>query len=230
MTERRPHVVDRSADHFEIGPSAVTWDEGGLTVRINERGMPLPRRISGTVRLFPSAVETRRLTLDVAGRHRWQPIAPCARVEVSLEQPSMSWSGSGYFDTNEGDRPLEADFLRWDWSRAAVPGGTAILYDIQRPDGDLTLAMRYGATGGVEDFPAVPPEHLPRTAWRVDRRICAGSPFVTQTLEDTPFYARSVVAADLLGERVTAVHESLSLTRFANPLVQGMLAFRMPRV
>ena len=111
-----------------------------------------------------------------------------------------------------------------------MPGGTAILYDIQRPDGDLTLAMRYGTGGGVTDVTPAAPVDLPRTAWRIDRRICAGSPRVLATLEDTPFYARSIVAADLLGERVTAIHESLSLPRFANPMVQAMLAFRMPRV
>lgn len=230
MTERRPHVVDRSPGHFQIGPSDLAWDGGGLIAHINERGMPLPRRIKGTLRLFPAAVETRRLPLDAAGRHRWRPIAPCARVEVTLEQPALSWRGSAYFDTNEGDRPLEADFVRWDWSRADIPGGTAILYDLQRPDGDLTLAMRYNARGGVEDFTPPPPVALPRTKWRVERRICAGDARVTQTLEDTPFYARSVVEASLLGGHVTAMHESLSLRRFANPVVQAMLAFRMPRV
>ena len=50
-----------------------------------------------------------------------------------------------------------------------------------------------------------------------------------QTLEDAPFYARSVIATRLRGEDVTAVHESLSLDRFRAPWVQAMLPFRIPR-
>lgn len=50
-----------------------------------------------------------------------------------------------------------------------------------------------------------------------------------RTLTDAPFYARSVIGTHLLGEPVTAIHESLSLTRFASPWVQAMLPFRMPR-
>ncbi|WP_428484694.1 carotenoid 1,2-hydratase [Rhodopila sp.] len=229
MTERGPRSVARGADFLSIGPSALSWDGSGLTVRIDEIGVPVPRRVRGTVRLYPSAVESRTLALDTAGRHRWRPIAPCARVEVMLDQPGLSWSGPAYFDTNSGDRPLEADFLRWDWSRAAVPGGTAVLYDVVRRDGALTLAMQYAAAGGVEDFAAPPPVALPRTRWRVPRRICAAAPRVTETLEDTPFYARSVVQADLLGQQVTAMHESLAMDRFSAPWVQAMLPFRMPR-
>jgi carotenoid 1,2-hydratase len=229
MTERGGAVVQRGTDVLTIGPSALSWDGTGLTVRIEEIGVPLPRRIRGVVRLYPSAVESRVLQLDSAGRHRWRPIAPCARVEVALEKPGVSWSGPGYFDTNNGDRPLEADFVRWDWSRMRVPGGSALLYEVDRPDGPLTLAMRYDDAGGVTDFVAPPSVALDRTAWGVRRRISAGSPSVLETLEDTPFYARSVVDAEILGERVTAMHESLSMERFTRPWVQAMLPFRMPR-
>ena len=54
-------------------------------------------------------------------------------------------------------------------------------------------------------------------------------PVVLDTLEDTPFYARSVIAAGLAGQRVTAMHESLSMDRFSTAWVQAMLPFRMPR-
>jgi carotenoid 1,2-hydratase len=231
MTERDSSAVHRTPDYLAIGRSMLSWDGQGLTVNLDEIGMPLPipRRVRGTVRLYPSSVSTKGLVLDSAGRHRWQPIAPCARVEVELGQPGISWSGPAYFDTNAGDRPLEDDFVRWDWSRAPIPGGTAVLYDLERRDGPFSLALRYGAAGGVEDFVAPPSLPLPKTGWRVDRRIGLDSPSVVETLEDTPFYTRSIVAGQLLGGQVTAMHESLSMDRFTNPIVQAMLPFRMPR-
>ena len=70
---------------------------------------------------------------------------------------------------------------------------------------------------------------LPRTLWRVPRRISAGAPTVVDTLEDTPFYARSVIGAEMLGTQVNAMHESLAMDRFTAPWVQAMLPFRMPR-
>ncbi len=229
MTERAGGPAARGRDFIAIGRSGMSWGGNGLTVALSEVALPLPRRILGTVRLVPSSVESRVTALDAAGRHRWQPIAPCARVEVAMEQPNLSWSGPAYFDTNSGDRPLEADFDRWDWCRAPVPGGTVVLYDVDRPDGRTALAMRYAADGGVEDFEVPRRVALPRTAWRVGRTVCALDPVVRETLEDTPFYARSVVEGEVLGQRVTALHESLSLRRFSNPVVQAMLPFRMPR-
>ena len=230
MTERKTGAVQRENNFLSIGPSALSWDGSSLTIQIQEISAPIPRRIRGTVRLYPSAVETRVLPLDTAGHHRWQPIAPCARVEVSLDSPSLSWSGPAYFDTNNGDRPLEADFIHWDWCRTPIPGGTAIVYDVVRRDGPLTLAMRYDNAGGVQNCPAPPTIALPRTLWRVPRRIAAVAPTVVHTLEDTPFYARSVVNAEVLGHPVTAMHESLDMKRFTAPWVQAMLPFRMPRV
>ena len=233
LTERGAASVSRGADWLAIGPSRILWDGSGLTVRIDEVSAPVPRRIRGTVRLYPAAVEQRVMTLDTAGRHRWRPIAPCSRVEVVLDRPALSWSGSAYLDTNQGDRPLEADFHRWDWSRAPVPNGSAILYDVVRRGSEdrLTLALRYGASGGVVDFEAPESRPLPRSGWRVERRIGSEvAPHVIETLEDTPFYARSVVGARWLGEPVAAIHESLSLDRFRLPIVKAMLPFRMPRV
>jgi carotenoid 1,2-hydratase len=229
MTERDSGAVHRTSDYLAIGRSVLSWDGKGLTVRIDEVGMPFPRRVRGTVRLYPQAVSTRGLVLDAAGLHRWQPIAPCARVEVELGQPEISWSGPAYFDTNAGDRPLEDDFVRWDWGRAPIPGGTAVLYDLERRDGPFSIALRYDAAGGVEDFVPPPSVTLERTGWRVPRRIGLDSPSVVETLEDTPFYTRSVVAGTLLGGPVTAMHESLSMDRFTMPVVQAMLPFRMPR-
>jgi carotenoid 1,2-hydratase len=93
----------------------------------------------------------------------------------------------------------------------------------------MTLAMRYDDAGGVTDFAAPAAVELPRTMWRVPRRISAGAPSVVDTFDDTSFYARSIIAAKMLGHRVEAMHESLVMDRFTAPVVQAMLPFRMPR-
>jgi carotenoid 1,2-hydratase len=73
---------------------------------------------------------------------------------------------------------------------------------------------------------------LPTTrVWRIGRAAHGegGQARVVATLEDTPFYARSVIATRLLGREATAVHESLDLNRFASRWVKLLLPFRMPR-
>jgi carotenoid 1,2-hydratase len=52
---------------------------------------------------------------------------------------------------------------------------------------------------------------------------------VLRSLEDGPFYTRSLVESRWYGRTVVAVHESLDLDRFVRPAVQAMLPFRMPR-
>jgi carotenoid 1,2-hydratase len=54
-------------------------------------------------------------------------------------------------------------------------------------------------------------------------------PRVLATLEDTPFYVRSMVHAGLLGETVTSMHETLDLDRLLSLPVRLMLPVRMPR-
>ena len=232
LTERGRTALDRGPAHLRIGPSALRWDGDALTVRIDEVTAPVPSRIRGVVRVHPAALTGRRFTLDEAGRHRWSPVAPISRVEVELARPALRWSGPGYLDTNDGSAPLEEDFTHWDWCRAPVREGAAILYNTsRRVGGDQSLALRVGANGGVEPFPPPPRAALPRTLWRVGRetRADGGQASVRRTLEDTPFYARSVLNTRLQGWDATAVHESLQLRRFSNPVVQAMLAFRVPR-
>mgnify|MGYP001039074853 FL=1 len=62
-----------------------------------------------------------------------------------------------------------------------------------------------------------------------ETRSDGGRSRVLATYEDTPFYARSLLASTLGGEPVRAVHESLSLDRFRNPMVRLMLPLRIPR-
>jgi carotenoid 1,2-hydratase len=231
LTERPSASRDRAS--LSIGPSDLSWDGNALTIRIAETTVPFPSRLRGTVVVHPAGLTGRTETLDATGRHRWSPIAPVGRVAVSMEQPALRWSGQAYLDSNAGDRPLEDDFIRWDWSRADLPDGAALLYDVERRDGsDRSLALRIDRAGGAAPFAPPPRAALPSTGWRVRRATRADADFrptVRQTLEDTPFYARSVLDTRLLGQDTIAVHESLSLDRFRNPIVQMMLPFRMPR-
>ncbi|MBV8911952.1 MAG: carotenoid 1,2-hydratase, partial [Acetobacteraceae bacterium] len=152
---------------------------------------------------------------------------------VTMQSPSLRWAGDGYLDSNEGDAPLEDDFVEWDWCRAPRNGGTAILYDAtRRVGGEHGLALHIAADGAVEPFAPPPRAALPGTRWRIRRRTrcdADAAPALRKTLEDAPFYARSVVETQLGGERLVAVHETLSLDRFRRPWVQAMLPFRIPR-
>ena len=232
MTERSSKTVQRNACSLRIGPSNMSWDKGVLTVAIDEITVPWGKRLRGVVRLYPSAVLNESYALDAAGLHQWCPIAPCARVEVELTQPELRWTGSGYLDSNRGERPLEKDFSSWNWSRATLASkGSAVLYDATRLDGSpLSLALAFGADGRVQSFAPPPAVDLPATAWRLARSTRSElASKVLQNLEDGPFYSRSLLRTRLLGEDMIAVHESLSLQRWKQPVVQCMLPFRMPR-
>jgi carotenoid 1,2-hydratase len=233
MTERRSAAVTRGKDHFTVGPSQVAWDGDSLKIEINETTNPFPSRLRGTIRVHPSALTETSFDLDGSGQHRWWPIAPCARIEVDLAQPGLRWIGDGYFDLNHGDAPLEQDFVGWEWSRAGTRKGTVISYDVSARGGrDNNLALRIDRSGTIESVEPLALSRLARTGWRIARsaRADASVPVkVVQTLEDAPFYARSQLAATLFGEATDVMHESLSLDRFRNPIVQAMLPFRMPR-
>jgi len=232
MTERSRASVERSADHFRIGPSALRWHGDRLVIDIDEHAAPLPRRVRGRVTLHPSALNNFVTPLDAGGRHRWGPIAACSRVEVEMAHPAARWSGHAYFDSNEGDEPIDRPFVEWDWSRASLrDGSTGVIYDVQNKQGpDRVLALRFAPDGGVQPFEAPPRHALPTTLWRIPRRLRSDAPpRELQRLEDAPFYARAVLAAGLLGEPVSAMHETLNLPRLVSPLVQKMLPWRMPR-
>jgi len=235
MTERGKQQLTRSARHFQVGQSHLTWTEDGrLEASINERAAPLPFAMRGTIRLTPKALTNAAFALDEAGLHHWRPIAPTCRIEIAFDDPKLAWSGSGYLDSNRGARLPEHDFERWDWSRATTREGTAILYDMdRRVGGRKVLALDIAADGRVSEFAPPPRRPLPQgRLWRAKRFVqCEDGfqPRVLDTLEDTPFYARSFVQTRLRDETVACFHESLMLDRLTNPIVQRMLPFRMPR-
>ncbi len=237
MTERSEDALSASPDRFQVGPSSAVWEDGKLILEVDEVAVPAPRRVRGRIVLHPQAVTDRCYTLDPNARHRWWPIAPLSRVEVDLPRPGLKWSGEGYMDSNEGSEPLEAGFKEWSWSRAHLGQGAnqraAMLYDPMFKDGSRhSLSVTIKPDGSAEEFEPPPLVDLPKTLWRVGRETRAdigAEPCIVSTLEDAPFYSRSILSTRLLGEDVTAMHEGLDLGRFASPVVQCMLPFRMPR-
>lgn len=232
MTERSRSAVSRDRDRLHIGPSRLSWDGRALAIEVREWAVPVPRRVHGHIQVHPTVIHGEPLLLDPSGRHQWTPVAPSARVEVTLQHPALRWSGTGYLDYNAGTEPLERGFHHWSWSRAATRRGPVVLYETQPTSGPTNaLALHFDRDGRRHTMPAPPEAPLPRSRWGLSRstRSEDGQARLVASWEDTPFYSRSLVAARMMGQPVTAVHESLSLRRFAAPWVQVMLPFRMPR-
>ena len=233
MTERPRAGVQQTAKSLAIGPSALWWDADALTIRVDEITVPIPGRVRGTVKVFPEATTRSINKLDAEGAHMWWPIAPASRIEAVFQDPPLRWSGHGYLDANFGDRPLDTCFHRWDWSHASLRHRTLVLYEVERRDGtDLLLAMEFDRAGNASDFSPPALRRLPSRRWRIDRRTRADPeqvPAIVKTLEDTPFYARSIIDTALLSQRTKAMHECLSLDRFRKRWVRALLPFRMPR-
>jgi carotenoid 1,2-hydratase len=238
MTERNRAACDRTRDHFQIGPSSLSCSDRGLTWNINEIANPLPRRLHGQVFADMGQgwhPDVFSLTADAA--HRWGPLQARARVQVRFERPALKWEGWAYIDSNEGDEAIHEGFSDWDWSRAHLADHTtAVLYDVRSPGMDAqnsqVLAMRFTPGQGPERFNAGIRQSLGKTAWGIQRHSFREGSKPTRleaSLEDTPFYARSVIRATMLGEDVVAMHETLDARRFASPWVQSLLPWRMPR-
>ncbi|MCA9656296.1 MAG: carotenoid 1,2-hydratase [Myxococcales bacterium] len=233
LTEHPRDRVQREADVLALGGSTLAWEDDALVARVDERSAGLGLPLRGTIRLRPRGRWTSPLALDPAGRHHWWAVAPLAAIEVEMERPGLRFSGSGYHDTNFGAEPLEHGFHRWSWSRAELRRGTAVLYDAQPRDGAPSEhGLLFRPDGEVLPLAAPARHALARTGWglpRATRSDDGPSPVLRRTLEDTPFYSRSLVETTLDGQRVAAMHESLCLDRFARPWVQRLLPFRIRR-
>ncbi|WP_421694614.1 carotenoid 1,2-hydratase [Aestuariivirga sp.] len=231
MTERGKRFVSRNETRLAIGPSAMRWEEGALVIDIDEVTVPLPSRLKGQVRLMPSAICHHDVALDPQGQHSWRPVAPFSRIEVALDRPKLSWSGIGYHDSNWGSVPLEDSFESWVWSRAATKEGSSIVYDTRLRSGEnRAFAIDISADGGVTGRAVPPRQEMTGTFWRMARHMRSARPFrAVSLLEDSPFYARTLLRMQTEHGEADAFHESLSLARFRSPVVQMMLPFRMPR-
>ncbi len=235
MTERPRTDLARSRTRLAVGRSSLEWQEGNISISIDECAVPMPRAVKGSIRLTDLTPGCAAIELDGKGAHFWRPVAPHARIFVDFKQPLSSWSGNAYFDCNWGREPLEQAFKRWTWARAHAGRRTHVIYDAERRDGSrFSLAKSLSEQGDRDDFEPPPEAPLPPSmVWRMPRamRSCRNSPpSVVKTFEDTPFYARSLVQGTIGDHRLSWMHESLSLDRVANPVVRLMLPFRMPRL
>jgi carotenoid 1,2-hydratase len=231
MTERGISRVNRTSDRFDVGPSSMRWENDSLVINFEERCAPLPRALKGQVTFKPSHFYDVPIALDPAAKHFWQAVAPHGRIVVECEQPELSWSGTAYHDMNWGDEPLENGFKTWNWCRAISKQGIKVLYDLERRDGTSKTFGQLYKDGSITDIAIPSQKALPHGFWGMPRNVNSEEETtLIAKLEDAPFYTRNHVELALDGERCNAFHESLSLQKFTNPVVQMMLPFRMPRV
>lgn len=233
MTERGEGSVDFGARACRIGPSRAAWNGRELIFSIDERACPAPVPVRGEVRATLPHVLTTEYQIDHRGGHWWRPIAPSCQVDVDLKSPNLKWSGHGYLDANRGDEPLEDGFEYWDWRRSPTPdGGAAIAYNVTTADGrkrDLALRIEADGIATHQEIEPVVNVH-PTLLWRMPRRTTAAArPRVLATLEDTPFYSRSILELPVDGAPTRAVHETLSAPRLRAGWVTHLLPYRMPR-
>jgi carotenoid 1,2-hydratase len=124
----------------------------------------------------------------------------------------------------------------WDWSRATMrDGSTAVIYDVRQHQAkDRVLALKFDPKGTVSSIEVPERKHtLPMTLWRIYRNMRSdmeSGVSIVETLEDTPFYARSVLRTTHMDEAVTVMHETLHVPRLTALSTQLLLPWRMPRV
>ncbi len=201
-----------------------------MLVHLDERTAPWGRPLKGRVRIDLEYGALAPYQLDRAGEHHWWPIGARATAEVELDAPSLRFRGSAYHDCNFGRVPLEDTFDSWNWSRADVGDDVCVVYDVRERDGaGAPLSVRLGPRGAAA-LRADVLTPLPRGFWGVERSMRSHSGArIVRTLEDTPFYTRSLMQTSFDGQEVIAMHESLSMTRFTKPWVQFLLPFRIRR-
>ncbi len=221
-----------AATALRIGESCMRVAGSTLEVDLDERTAPFPGRIRGRVRVDLGGVGSppaEPVALDRYGRHRWTPVAPHARCEVTLDEPGLRFHGDAYVDSNAGDEPLERGFSAWSWSRATLEDGRTIVAYDATPRGSAPTSVLLQATSSstLPLAARIPVHSLPRTRFGLTPQMRMDTVGKVETLEDTPFYARSRVHGRIFGTPAVAVHEELCLERFQKAWVQFLLPFRM---
>jgi len=195
MTERPEASLDRQTDCYRLARSRVEWQGDSLVYEVDEWATPLPYRVKGRITVTPRVQPQRAFQIDSSGRHIWQPVAPVCDVSVQMQAPKLSWTGTGYLDSNRGTEPLEAGFQSWHWSRMHTKPAvlathvdpdtldTLVCYDaVERapstngedkgqPISGLrrALFLRLCSDGRVVSLQPAKPLALEETFWRVNR-------------------------------------------------------------
>lgn len=232
MTERDDRSLARDRQHYVLAGSSLHWHNDQLIIELDERCTPFAQPLKGRIRVSPQALNETALVLNGDGDHRWQALAPAARIELELNSPVLRWSGTAYVDHNRGNSPLESGFDYWTWSRQHRPttGGqrTEVLYDYVQRGGDHGAARVSFAPDGAlavdQQLPAT--QVLATPLWRVGRSTRLANARILRDFEDTPFYTRTLLG----NEHGPAICECLDLRRFGSRWVQTLLPFRMPRI
>ena len=209
----------------------MRWEDGALVIDIDEVTVPVPSRLKGQVRLTPSAICGHEVKLDPQGLHVWRPVAPFSRIEADFDKPGafMVRRRLSRFELGRGAAGGEFRELgvvarrHEEWRRDHLRHGA-------EGRGHIGLRARHRGGRRVAEMPVPPRQEMPTTFWRMARHMRAAAPFkAVSLLEDLPFYARTLLRVRTDEGEADAFHESLSLARFRNPVVQAMLPFRMPR-
>lgn len=236
LTERGSGDLVRSDSAISIGPSHCRWRDGRLELEVDEVTVPWPRRLKGKVSVALPSLSAECYSLDDAGQHRWWPIAPSCQVAVDFERPGLQWRGAAYVDSNAGVVPLEQSFAGWHWSRTETASGQGYIHYRTEPlvgkPCSLQLAFDDRGTVDSQGVSSIVTPLAKTRIWRVTREAVLPPGALVgrvDTLEDTPFYARSRLALSVGENSQIAMHESLDLRRFNRRWVQTLLPFRMPR-
>lgn len=231
MTERGRRQLRTTADSLQIGKSRIDVCEPHIDLSFQERTTPWLRRLQGNVRVTADHTSSQIFKLDANERHCWQPIAPVARIKVALTHPTIDWQGDAYVDTNYGVRPLEDDFRSWHWSSLRTAAGSDIHYDTLEKSGRRhCIALSANNVNELAPIRSSSSALLQNSRWGIARESQHEDAKIVKTLEDTPFYARSLLSLGGSDGPAFAVHESLSLERFSSAWVRTLLPFRMPRI
>ncbi len=211
------HERDPARMHWS--PGRVRFDTDELEVRLEGDRVRLLASLSGRLPGAPwsAALEVdgplRRPTADepVEAPHEWTVLSAVARGRATLRAAGETTTieGRAYLDRNGGDDALEAYGLRaWTWGRLAFPDRERIWYAARDAEGvSRSLSLEVDADGvsrvsrdGVSlEGLRLGRWGLPRpAAVRVDEHLRVSLP---APIDDSPFYARLRVDADLRGER-----------------------------
>lgn len=235
--------LERSAEGLCLARNSIEWQGDELVIRIHDQRPWARGPVSGEIRVRATRRYAPRIDLASNGHHDWFPVSPASTACVRMSNPDLSFDGIAYHDVNHGDRPLEQDFVEWDWSRLTPVGESAgsklsgiITYDVatRRDATHKRRAFAFDDARGLRRADTAGTELLDggKAFWGVRRRLVGDSGTQAvhrRALEDSPFYTRSLISTTMRNRPYRGVHESLRLDRFVDPVVQCMLPFRIRR-